>query len=86
LEEFIFMGSIFVFKSRVPKIYSKDLLEILFQQPYSKIKSLENAGIAKRLTATKYLNELEKLGILQSVKVGKEKLYVNIDFFKLLKE
>ncbi|MCD4761930.1 Fic family protein [bacterium] len=73
-------------RNRVPKIYSKDLLEILFQQPYSKIKSLENAGIAKRLTATKYLNELEKLGILQSVKVGKEKLYVNIDFFKLLKE
>lgn len=73
-------------RNQIPKIYSKDLLEILFQQPYCKIKFLEKAGIVKRLTATKYLNELEKIGILKSVKVGKEKLYVNTEFYKLLKK
>ena len=47
---------------------------------------LEKAKIAKKNTARKYLKELEELGILDSVKVGKEKLYVNIEFYKLLKE
>lgn len=73
-------------RNQLPKIYSKDLLEIIFQQPYCKIKYLEKAGIAKRFTATKYLNELEKLGILKSIKVGKEKLYINIEFYELLKK
>ena len=69
-----------------PKIYSKDLLEVIFKQPYCKIKFLEDAGIAKRLTASKYLQELESIGILRSKKVGKEKLYVNIKFYNLLKK
>jgi Fic family protein len=73
-------------KTNNSRIYSKDLIEVIFKQPYCKRKSLEEAGIAKRLTATKYLDELEKMGILKSIKVGKEKLYINIEFYKLLKE
>jgi Fic family protein len=69
-----------------PKIYSKDLLEAIFKQPYCKIKFLEEAGIAKRLTCAKYLKELEKMGILISRKVGKERLYVNVKFYNLLKK
>jgi Fic family protein len=68
------------------KFYSKDLLEVLFQQPYCKIKFLEEAKIAKKNTARKYLKELEQLGILKSLKVGKERLYVNVEFYKLLKK
>lgn len=68
------------------KFYSKDLLEILFNQTYCKIKFLEEAGVAQRKAAGRYLKELERLGILESVKVGKEKLYVNVKFYKLLKE
>lgn len=66
--------------------YSKDLLEILFNQPYCKMKFLEEAGIAKKNTARKYLKKLENLGLLDSVKVGREKLYVNVEFYNLLKE
>lgn len=73
-------------RGKCPSIYSKDLLEILFQQPYCKIKFLENAKIAKRLTASKYLQALEKIGILDSVRVGTEKLYINVEFYKLLKD
>lgn len=73
-------------KEKLPRIYSKDLVETIFKQPYCKIKFIEEAGIAKRLTATKYLNELEKIGVLRSKKVGKEKLYINIKFYSLLKK
>lgn len=68
------------------KFYKKELLEILFNRPYCKIKFLVDAKIATKNTAGKYLRELEKLGILDSVKIGKEKLYVNVEFYKLLKD
>ncbi len=75
-----------IIKKDAPEIYSKDLLEVLFQQPYIKVRFLEEAGIVKRLTAGKYLNKLTSMGILKKVKVGKENLYVNIEFYKILKK
>jgi len=66
-------------------IYSKELIELLFEQPYCKIKFLVDKGIAKRQTAATYLDELEKIGILQKKRVGKENLYLNIKLFELLK-
>jgi Uncharacterized conserved protein len=74
-----------IIKEKRPNIYSKDLVEVIFKQPYCKIKFIVDAGIAKRLTARKYLQELEDIGILQSKKMGKERLYVNIKFYGLLK-
>lgn len=35
-------------REELPKIYSKDLVELLFSQPYCKIRFLEQSGIAKR--------------------------------------
>ncbi len=68
-----------------PEIYSKDLLEVLFKQPYCKVQFLEEAGLVKRITAGKYLNKLTEMGILKKQKVGKENLYVNVEFYNLLK-
>lgn len=73
-------------RSELPKIYSKELLEIIFMQPYCKINFLVKNRIAKRQTASKYLKELEKIGILKSVKVGQEKLFVNVKFYSLLQD
>ncbi len=73
-------------RKEAPGIYSKDLLEVLFRQPYIKVRFLEEAGIVKRLTAGKYLNKLTTMGILKKVKVGKENLYVNLEFYKILKK
>src|SRR6185437_3233058 len=42
-------------RSKLPHIYSKDLIEVLSHSPYCKIKFLENANIAKRQTASSYL-------------------------------
>lgn len=75
-----------IIKEKKPRIYSKDLVEVLFRQPYCKIKFIEEAGIAKRLTASKYLKELEEIGLLRSKKVGKERLYINVKFYNLLKK
>lgn len=71
-------------KTKLPKVYSKDLVEILFKLPYTKRQNLidENLGTAK--TVGNYLIALEENGILQSVKVGKEKLYLNQKLLKIL--
>lgn len=66
------------------RVYSKELIELLFAQPYCKIKFLVEQGIANRQTAADYLNELEKIGILKSKKVGRENLYLNIRLYELL--
>lgn len=71
-------------KANAPKIYSKDLIEVIFEHPYCKIRFLEEAGIAKRQTAAVYLQTLEKLGLLQSVKMGLEKYYINKNIMKIL--
>jgi Fic family protein len=72
-------------KSELPKIYSKDLLEILFMHPYTKIGMLEeNLGL-HRETASKHLNAISELGILKPIKLGRSKFFVNVKLFDLLK-
>jgi Fic family protein len=73
-------------RAKLPRIYSKDLIEVLFLSPYCKIKSLEEAGIAKRQTASHYLQQLEEIGILRSLKMGRDTYYINDAFLNLLTE
>lgn len=74
------------FRSKLPKIYSKKLLESLFYEVYTKISYIEKACDVTRITATSYLNQLEEIGLLESEKVGREKLYKNTRLIKLLSE
>jgi len=71
-------------KKELPKVYSKDLLELLFRQPYCKIRFLEEAGIAQRQTASTYLKELERIGMMRGFKVGRELYYINTNLLELL--
>lgn len=71
-------------KRELPKVYSKDLLELLFRQPYCKIRFLEEAGIAQRKTASQYLRQLEQIGMLTPIKAGREVYYLNTALLKLL--
>jgi Fic family protein len=66
------------------RVYSKELIEILFHQPYIKVRTIVDAGIVQRKAASRYLKALETIGILKSQTIGKEKLYLNIDLFDLL--
>ena len=74
------------FRSKLPKIYSKELLESLFYEVYTKIAYIEKACNVTRITATSYLNQLEEIGLLESEKIGREKLYKNTRLIKLLSE
>ena len=67
-----------------PGIYSKDLIEQIFKQPYCKIQFLERAGLGTRQTCAKYLRELEKMGILTGQKMGREVYFINSALFALL--
>jgi len=71
-------------KTDASKIYSKDLIDIMFEHPYCKIQFLEQAGLAKRQTAASYLRTLEQLGLLRSVKFGREQYYINDALVKVL--
>lgn len=71
---------------KLPKIYSKDLMEELFRLPYTKRNNLEKAGIGNLKTVGNYLKELEANGFLKSEIVGKEKLYLNFKLLEVLKK
>ena len=73
-------------RNETANIYSHELIEILFSQPYCKNKILVDNEIASRNTASKYLNELVKLNILKIHKEGKETLYLNTQLYDILSE
>jgi Fic family protein len=73
-------------KEKLPKIYSKDLIEILFMHPYTKIEFLIDGLELHRDTASKYLRELEKIDILKSIKIGRNKYFINKALFETLKK
>ena len=72
-------------QEKLPRIYSKDLMEQLFRLPYSKRNQLEKVGLGNLKTVGNYLKELEKAGFLKSEQVGKEKLYLNFRLLEVLK-
>ncbi len=72
-------------QAKLPKVYSKDLMEVLFRLPYTKRQFLEEAGLGNLKTVGNYLKELEKTGFLKSEQVGKEKLYLNRQLLEILK-
>lgn len=73
-------------QDKAPKIYRKELVELLFEQPYSKIEFVVNRLGVERKAASRYLRELETVGILESQKVGRETLYINKELIEILKQ
>ena len=71
-------------RAAIPKIYSAELVQLLFFHPYTKIQFLEREGIAKRQAASVYLRKIEAIGILKSVKVGRVRYYVNTKLLEIL--
>jgi len=66
-------------------VYSRELIELIFVQPYCKIAFLVEAGIAERKTASVYLQKLEEIGVLRSSQLGREKVYINPRLIELIK-
>jgi len=68
----------------LPKIYSFELVQLIFEQPYCRIANLVEKDIAKRQTASVYLKQLAEIGVLQEQQVGKEKLFVHPKLMQLM--
>jgi len=73
-------------QEKLPRIYSKDLIEQLFIHPYCKIEFLVNNIGVERKAASRYLSILEELGVLKSQQKGKEVIYINTKLYNLLKK
>ena len=71
-------------KIKVPKIYSNELLDVLFEQPYCQIADLVSAGIAKRQSASVYLKKLVEIGLLAEERVGRSALFIHENYRNLL--
>lgn len=72
-------------RSQAPKIYSRELVDLIFVQPYCRIQNLVDEGIAKRETAAVYLKKLCEIGVLEEQKVGREKIFIHPKLMELLK-
>lgn len=73
-------------KNALPKIYSYELVQVIFEQPYCRISNLVERDIAKRQTASVYLKQLGDIGVLQELASGKEKLFVNPRLMALMSQ
>ena len=71
-------------RQHIPKIYSRELVDAVFEFPYCRIGNLTERGIAKRQTGSVYLKELVKIGVLEEKPAGKERLFINVRLMQLL--
>lgn len=73
-------------KQKLPTLYSKELVELLFHEFYTKTQYIEKGMRVTRKTAVSYLNQLEQNCFLSSQKIGRERIYCNERLFKVVKE
>lgn len=71
-------------RQEAPQIYSRELAELIFEQPYCRIGNLVDAGLAHRQTASTHLKKLCDIGILREEKAGREKLFINPGLLNVL--
>ena len=71
-------------REQLPKIYSRELIDTIFEQPYCRIGNLVEANIAKRQTASEYLKKLAGIGILVEQQAGRERLFIHPKLIQLV--
>jgi len=73
-------------RTRAPKIYTRELVELIFVQPYCRISDVVGAGLARRQSASSYLKALVDIGVLKDVRAGREKLFINPGLLRILSD
>ena len=71
-------------RKKLPKVYSLELINVIFERPYCRIQNLVDAKIAERQAASRYLKQLAEIGVLEEQIVGREKLFLHPKFLGLL--
>jgi Fic family protein len=74
-------------RGHLPKTtYSKELIELLFVQPYTRIDHLVRKDIAERRTASKYLKQLVDIGVLEPFRMWRQTIYINRKLMDMLRQ
>jgi Fic family protein len=71
-------------KQHAEKIYQRELVDLIFEQPYCRIANITEANLGGRHAASKYLKRLVALGVLQIIPMGKDKLFIHPKLMRLL--
>lgn len=66
------------------KIYSYELVSLIFEQPYCRIQNVIDAKIAARQAASRQLKKFAEIGILNEVTIGREKYFIHPKLMRLL--
>lgn len=69
----------------LPKIYSRDLVDAIFNQPFITPTRYGEMLKVTYQTGSGHLKSLEKIGIMQSVRVGKYLFFANVALLDLLR-
>ncbi|PIR52552.1 addiction module protein [Candidatus Peregrinibacteria bacterium CG10_big_fil_rev_8_21_14_0_10_49_10] len=72
-----------VLKENAPRIYSHELINNIFSHPYTKIEYIVEDTNVSRITASKYLKQLEQLGLLRMEKYKNTNYYINDQLLQL---
>ncbi|KZX19963.1 Fic family protein [Rathayibacter tanaceti] len=73
-------------RSALPGGANADLLEVLFEEPYCRIRTVMARCGVSRPTARSWLSAMVERGILTDTPIGRERLFVNHAFLRLLKQ
>ena len=73
-------------RGKTKAVEREGFVDLLFKWPYCKISIVERELACSRITATRYLNEIVELGLLERVKMGREYYYINRELMELLSE
>jgi Fic family protein len=71
-------------RQKLPKVYSLELINVIFERPYCRIQNLVESKIAERQAASRYLKQLVEIGVLEEQALGREKLFLHPKFLRLL--
>ena len=71
-------------RQKLPKVYSLELVNVIFERPYCRIQNVVEAKIAERQAASRYLKQLAEIGVLEEQTLGREKLFLHPKFLRLL--
>jgi Fic family protein len=71
-------------RQKAPKVYSRELVDLIFEQPYCRIQNVTEIGIAGRQAASRYLKQLVEIGVMEEKQFGREKIFIHPKLMTLL--
>lgn len=64
----------------------EELVDMIFSQPFIKVKHLQEAKIYAESTARDYLNQLSDMRVLEKKTIEGHHYYLNLELYRILSE